>query len=111
MDEFVATIRNGKAYLEWKVSDEIDYVGFDIYRAATIFGGWVKINEEMIQADGDEYRFIDDTIPLGEGHYLYRLETISSNGSSKMRGTTMIDFGRRNPEQMEQELLENLTKI
>jgi len=111
VDEFVATIRNGKAYLEWKVSDEIDYVGFDIYRAATIFGGWVKINEEMIQADGDEYRFIDDTIPLGEGHYLYRLETISSNGSSKMRGTTMIDFGRRNPEQMEQELLENLTKI
>jgi subtilisin family serine protease len=111
VDEFVATLGNGKTYLEWKVSDEIDYVGFDIYRAATIFGGWVKINKEMIPADGSEYRFIDRTIPLAEGHYLYRLETVSSNGSSEMRGTTMIDFGRRNPEQMEQELLENLTKL
>ena len=111
VDEFVATIGNGKAYLEWKISDEIDYVGFDIYRAATIFAGWVKINEEMIQADRDEYRFIDDTIPLGEGHYLYRIETISSNGTSQMRGTAMVDFGRRSPQQMEQELLENLTKI
>ena len=111
VDEFTAALRNGKAYLEWQVSDEIDYVGFDIYRAATIFGGWVKINEEMIQADGDEYRFVDRTIPLGEGHYLYRIETISSNGTSQMRGTAMIDFGRRSPQQMEQELLENLTKI
>ena len=49
--------------------------------------------------------------PCGEGHYIYRIETIGSNGASQMRGTAMVDFGRRNPKQMEQELLENLTKI
>jgi hypothetical protein len=111
VDEFTAELRDGDAHLRWTVSDEIDYVGWDIYRAATIFGGWVRVNDEMIQADGDTAGFIDDTIEHQEGRFLYRLESIGSNGASELRGTTMIEFGERRPEQVQQDTLMNLTLL
>jgi hypothetical protein len=49
---FVATPSNREAILEWSTESEIDNVGFNIYRAESEDGNYIKINDSLIPAQG-----------------------------------------------------------
>jgi subtilisin family serine protease len=93
--EFTAVKTGAGVQLAWQVTDDIDCVGFEVWRAASIFEGWTKINESLVTAAGKAFSFTDTTVPHREGHYLYIVKSVDSRGETKLRASTMIDFGRR----------------
>lgn len=93
--EFTAVATGAGVQLAWQVTDDLDCVGFEVWRAASIFEGWTRINESLVTAEGKAYSFTDTTLPHREGHFLYIVKSVDSRGETKLRASTMIDFGRR----------------
>jgi hypothetical protein len=77
-----SAVRNGdNVALNWETAVEIDNVGFNLYRAAAPDGPYVKINSQLIAAEGNgtgaSYHFSD---AVGLGRYDYLLEDIDTSG-------------------------------
>jgi hypothetical protein len=76
--------------LQWSTASEIDNAGFNIYRAETEDGEYVKINKTLISAQGAptqgaSYRFVDRGLKNKKTYY-YKLEDMDLSGSSTMHG-------------------------
>ena len=76
--------------LTWKTESEIDNAGFNIYRAETEDGEYVKINASLIPAkgsttEGASYRYVDQTAKRGTTYY-YKLEDVDMSGNATMHG-------------------------
>jgi hypothetical protein len=87
---FEATAGNNKIILEWTTESEIDNAGFNIYRAESEAGPYVKINASLIPAQGSSaggaaYKFVDKGVSNRQIYY-YKLEDIDFNGTSTMHG-------------------------
>ena len=90
LSSFTATPSNHKVILEWTTASEIDNAGFNLYRAESENGEYVKINSSLIPAQGSPtsgaaYQFIDDNVKNRRTYY-YKLEDINLNGKSTMHG-------------------------
>ncbi|MCP4717492.1 MAG: VCBS repeat-containing protein [Deltaproteobacteria bacterium] len=87
---FDARPRNGAVRLEWSTASEIDNAGFNLYRAASKNGNYVKINKELVAAKGSPttgaaYTFIDENAKNGKT-FFYMLEDVDTNGIVTMHG-------------------------
>jgi hypothetical protein len=76
--------------LTWKTESEVNNAGFNIYRAETEAGEYVKINSSLIPAKGSttegvNYRYIDQTAKRGTTYY-YKLEDVDMSGNATMHG-------------------------
>ncbi len=73
--------------LKWETASEIDNLGFNIYRADTLYGDRTQINAELIPSEaagspsGASYQYLDDTALAGHQYY-YWLEDIDISGVS-----------------------------
>jgi hypothetical protein len=90
LSSFEAVATNKKIILTWTTESEIDNAGFNIYRAESENGQYVKINTSVIPAkgavtQGASYEIIDKDVKNRKTYY-YKLEDIDLNGTSNMHG-------------------------
>lgn len=97
----VRTGSNGKVILTWETATEVNNAGFNIYRAESANGPYVKINNALIAAKGTavsgaRYKFVD--MP-GDGTFYYKLEDVEHNGQSTSHGP--VDNGKKREQSRE----------
>jgi hypothetical protein len=90
LSSFTATPSHGKVIIEWTTESEIDCEGFNIYRAESENGQYVKINPSLIPAQGTStsgatYKFVDENVKYRRTYY-YKLEDIDIYGKSTFHG-------------------------
>jgi hypothetical protein len=90
LSSFSATPKAGKVIVQWNTEAETDNAGFNIYRADSEDGEYIKINTSLISAKGSStqgasYGFIDTDVQNRKTYY-YKLEDIDLNGKSTMHG-------------------------
>ncbi|MFC1591447.1 DUF1566 domain-containing protein [Thermodesulfobacteriota bacterium] len=83
---FAARPRNGAVAVTWSTAAEIDNAGFNLYRAESADGAYVKINDALIAsqgapAGGAAYSFVDRGAQNGTTYY-YRLEDVDLAGKA-----------------------------
>ncbi len=76
--------------LNWTTASEKDNAGFNIYRAETENGEYVKINAALIPAKGSvaqgaAYKFVDWSVEKGKTYY-YKLEDVDMSGIATLHG-------------------------
>ena len=87
---FEAKPGNNKVTLIWETATEIDNAGFNILRAESENGEYIKINDAVIPAKagaaaGASYQFIDSNAKNRTTYY-YKLQDIGLNGSTTDHG-------------------------
>ena len=92
---FTIQANDGRAMVMWETGTEIDNAGFNLYRAASEAGPWVKVNQSLIAAEGDpvsgaSYSFVDRP---GRGAFYYRLEDIDLSGVTTLHTPVMAQLG------------------
>jgi hypothetical protein len=90
LSTFDAIANNRKIILSWTTASEIDNAGFNLYRAESENGEFVKINPILIPAQGSptsgaSYEFVDKNVKNRITYY-YKLEDIDLNGVSTLHG-------------------------
>ena len=84
--------------LTWATLNEVDLLGFDLYRAQSQNGPWTKLNATIIAAQnpgstqGNVYQWTDPN--LSDGHYWYRLDWIEIAGLRSGRYGSGPDWQR-----------------
>lgn len=83
--------------INWTTESELDIIGFNLYRADSAEGDFVKINDELIPpaADpfiGGEHTFVDEQVIRGETYY-YQLETVDRHGNTTRSETIELEAG------------------
>ena len=78
--------RNGSVQLTWKTLEEAGSTGFNIYRAETTAGPFVKLNDAPIASSGDsslklQYGYLDAPLKNRTTYY-YQIEHEFSGGSA-----------------------------
>jgi sugar lactone lactonase YvrE len=86
LSSFTATAKASRVILLWTTESEIDNAGFNIYRAESENGQYVKIITSLIPAkgavtQGASYEIIDKDVKNRKTYY-YKLEDIDLNGKS-----------------------------
>jgi hypothetical protein len=87
----------GVATLAWETAAEVDNAGFNLYRATSPDGPWVKVNGALIAAQGNaasgaDYSFLDKP---GYGVFYYRLEDVDYFGISTFHGSSPVMVARQ----------------
>lgn len=85
-----ATASNMQVTITWVTESEIDNVGFNLYRAESTDGDYIKINDSLIPAEGSPsegavYTFVDDDVKNRKTYY-YKLEDVDLAGTSTLHG-------------------------
>jgi hypothetical protein len=88
--DFHAVNGRSSVTLVWSTASEIDTVGYNLYRAESENGNFIKINNSLIPAQGTStqgahYEFIDRDVQNRKIYY-YKLEDIDLIGTSTMHG-------------------------
>lgn len=70
--------------ITWTTGNELDIIGFNLYRADSADGAYVKINAQLIQGSADNvvggaYSYLDTQVEKGRPYY-YKLERIHRLG-------------------------------
>ena len=94
LSSFTATKSYRKVILSWITESEIDNAGFNLYRAESEDGEYVKINPSLIPAEGSptqgaSYQYVDENVKNRTTYY-YKLEDIDLNGTSTMHGPVSV---------------------
>jgi len=81
---------NHSVKIIWETGDETDNLGFNIYRAESTEGAYVKINKSLIYSKvgtglGATYEFIDENVK-NRTSYFYKLEDVDIYGLSNTHG-------------------------
>lgn len=89
---FTADAAGGQVTLTWETGTEINNAGFNLYRATSAAGPYVRINDSLIVPKGDvltgaRYRFDDHP---GAGYFYYKLEDVDYNGVSTAHGPVEV---------------------
>ena len=101
LNSFTAVAGNKNVTLTWETAAEPDNIGFNIYRADSKDGEYVKINSAIIPAQGSafqgvKYTYTDSTAKNRKTYY-YKLEDIDIMGTSTVHGpynaTPRLIFG------------------
>jgi hypothetical protein len=95
---FEAAAQGNGVLLNWETANEIDNVGFNVYRAETQSGQLVKINPYLIAAQnpgstaGAAYSFLDESAVPGATYY-YWLEDVDAAGVATKQGPVAAKMG------------------
>jgi len=87
-----ATAARGQVTLAWRTGSEISNAGFNVYRATSVSGARVKVNDLLIAAQGSEasgssYSIMDRP---GYGSFYYWLEGVDYSGQSSLHGPIRV---------------------
>jgi hypothetical protein len=88
---FDAAAQANGVLLTWETANEIDNLGFNVYRADSQVGQLVKINPHLIATRnpgsvvGTAYSFLDESVVPGST-YTYWLEDIDGSGTATKHG-------------------------
>jgi hypothetical protein len=99
--DFRATgTEDGTVAVTWQTAQEIDNVGFNLYRSSDEDGGFYPVNDALIpgllsSAKGKSYVFVDETAIPGRTYY-YMLEDIDLDGVRTMHGPATVDWVQLN---------------
>ncbi|MCX5902717.1 MAG: DUF1566 domain-containing protein, partial [Proteobacteria bacterium] len=90
LSSFTSVAKAGQVILTWVTESEIDNAGFNIYRATSENGEYIKTNDSLITAKGSPtqgaaYEFVDKDVQ-NRKTYWYKLEDIDLTGKSTMHG-------------------------
>ena len=90
LTSFTATPSKRAIILQWNTKSEIDNKGFNLYRAESLDGEYVKINSSLIHAKGSptqgaSYKFINKNVK-NRKTYWYKLEDVDIHQKNTMRG-------------------------
>jgi len=103
LSDFSATSAGKTVTLAWQTENELDNLGFNVYRASDLKGARVKINSLMIPTGnppgsmvGSSYTFTDKGADLQGGlkprqTYYYWLEDLDMNGGSELHGPLAVE--------------------
>jgi len=89
---FEAVWRAEGVLVTWKTANEIDLLGFNLYRAGSEAGPWVQVNPELIpsqflgQPEGGTYTWLDEGVTPGEAVY-YTLKSLDVNSRGSFTGS------------------------
>ncbi len=92
MRSFTAARVKGSVLLTWETTNEVDNLGFNLYRATSIDGTRTKLNANLIPAlpgslSGSAYSFTD----LESGYTCYYwLEDVDIHGGMTLRGPVLV---------------------
>jgi len=97
LSSFTATSDGNSILLEWETESEANNAGFNLYRAASDNGDYIKINSALIPAKGSStqgavYEFIDAAVQNLKTYY-YQLEDIALEGTSTIHGPVHATVG------------------
>lgn len=92
-----ATAADGGVQVAWETASEVDNAGFNLYRADSADGEYVKLNDGLIPAQGGptqgaSYSFLD----AGSGGGYYKLEDVDTSGASTFHGPVSAEGGDPN---------------
>ncbi len=113
LTDFSAVWDSEAVTVTWETAQELDNLGFNLYRGESAAGPWVKLNAELIPTQnpgavfGVTYTWLDEGVTPG-ATYFYRLEDVDIYGVSTFHGpvsTAPVDpsavaltaFGARGP--------------
>jgi len=113
LTDFSAVWDGEAVTVSWETAQELDNLGFNLYRGESAAGPWVKLNAGLIPTQnpgavfGATYTWLDEGVTPG-ATYFYRLEDVDIHGASTFHGpvsTAPVDpsavaltaFGARGP--------------
>ncbi len=88
---FSAAWQGEAVLVTWETAQELENLGFNLYRSPSSTGPWTRLNPTMIPTQhpgavfGGVYEWLDTTVPSGSAGY-YRLEDIDIDGVSTFHG-------------------------
>lgn len=90
LSSFTATPKAGQVILKWSTASEIDNAGFNLYRAESENGDYIKINNSLIPAqgapaEGASYEYADSNVKNRRIYY-YKLEDVDLTGVATFNG-------------------------
>lgn len=85
----VDSLRHTDLVIRWTTENEIDVLGYNLYRSDTPDGEFVQVNTTLIKPGADplvshEHTYVDEGRVRGRTYY-YILETIDRNGNIRSR--------------------------
>ncbi|OPZ80469.1 MAG: Serine-aspartate repeat-containing protein D precursor [bacterium ADurb.Bin429] len=96
MAYFSATARSdGAIDVIWGTAMELDHVGFNLYRGASLAGPWERLNSALITPQfpgattGADYTWLDAVVEP-DTRYTYLLEDVDTQGVSTFHGPVSI---------------------
>jgi hypothetical protein len=94
LSSFAAYPFDGSVLIEWITEAEIDNVGFNLYRAESKNGVYIRLNSALIIAEGSsvegaDYVFVDEDVQNRKTYY-YTLEDIDLYGVSTFHGSVSV---------------------
>jgi hypothetical protein len=97
LSSFTATPAGSSILLKWETESEANNAGFNIHRAESENGDYIKINSELIPAKGSStrgatYEFVDAAVQNLKTYY-YQLEDIALEGTSTTHGPVHATVG------------------
>ncbi len=102
MHSFTATPTDTAIGLVWETANEIDTLGFNVYRAASLDGPLTQLNNSLIPCQssgspmGAVYTYLDETVAPGIMTY-YWLEAVDVSGAATRHGpvSAVVQSGTR----------------
>jgi hypothetical protein len=93
---FTAAATDDQVTLAWETASELDNEGFNLWRSPSADGQFVKINSDLIQAQGNEitgasYSFVDSGVASGVTYY-YKLEDVDFYGVSTLHSPVELVY-------------------
>ncbi|MCX5886023.1 MAG: hypothetical protein NT096_08970 [Proteobacteria bacterium] len=90
LSSFTAVPADRKVVIEWVTESEIDNAGFNLYRAESEDGEYIKLNADLIPSEGsamagEEYMYIDEELDNHQTYY-YLLEDMDLYGITRLHG-------------------------
>jgi hypothetical protein len=93
---FTARGEGSSVVMEWETAQEVNHLGFELYRSVSRSGPFVKLTDKVIpglgsSVQGQAYRFEDNDVSRGELYY-YRLEAIDVSLEKTSYGPICVDW-------------------
>ena len=96
LTSFTAAGAGAAVRVGWTTAQESDNKGFNLYRATSPSGPYVKLNGGLIpsgsvSSEGRDYEFMDTAVSRGAISY-YRLEDVDVSGAVTLHGPVCVDW-------------------
>ena len=93
---FTATGQDESVLVSWETAQEIDNLGFNLYRSSEAYGSYTKLNSRLIpglisSVSGQQYTYTDTDVTRSVLYY-YMLEDVDLSGTRTMHGPVCVDW-------------------
>jgi len=92
---FSAALQGDAVLITWETAQELNNLGFNLYRSVSPVGPWMQLNATLIPSQapgavfGADYAWLDETVEP-ETVYFYRLEDVDTQGVSTFHGPVSV---------------------